>query len=268
MQGFCIVVLAAAIVKEFVPAVASSGKTEQTNAMRKTAAAPGFTGSENRSKPGANDAKSPVGSKGENVSKGGNGSNDASFVPHKIYSVPGFARCFDDNNDLQLAAAIELGIPPIADRDEAEARKDELVFIGSNPYFVVEKAGSSIPYLVPRAAVLLQDIGAAFFDSLQVKGIPLHKPLVSSVLRTEEDVARLRRHNSNAVANSCHRYATTFDICYNRYATVAPPDTPRRAVSNDTLKWVLSEALLDLKSAGRCYVKYEKKQGCFHITAR
>lgn len=39
-------------------------------------------------------------------------------------------------------------------------------------------------------------------------------------------------------------------------------------VSADTLKLVLSEVLRDLRKADRCYVKYELKQGCFHITAR
>ena len=43
---------------------------------------------------------------------------------------------------------------------------------------------------------------------------------------------------------------------------------PLQDVSADTLKMVLSEVLRDLKQAGRCYVKYELKQGCFHITTR
>jgi prophage antirepressor-like protein len=34
------------------------------------------------------------------------------------------------------------------------------------------------------------------------------------------------------------------------------------------LKWVLSEVLRDFREAGRCYVKYEVKQGCFHLTTR
>ena len=64
-------------------------------------------------------------------------------------------------------------------------------------------------------------------------------------------------------------YGTTFDICYNRYTTVSDPDgAPRRAVRNDTLKWVLSEVLRDMRDNKRCYVKYEVKQGCFHITVR
>lgn len=55
------------------------------------------------------------------------------------------------------------------DRADAERRKSELVYVGSNPYFHVDKLYSSIPYLVPRASVLLQDIGRNFFDSLQIK---------------------------------------------------------------------------------------------------
>lgn len=101
-----------------------------------------------------------------------------------------------------------------------------------------------------------------------MKGVPLHQIIVTSVLRSEEDVERLRRHNLNASENSCHRFGTTFDICYNRYRTVQTELSPRRAVSNDTLKWVLSEVLRDMRTAGRCYIKYEVKQGCFHLTVR
>ena len=56
---------------------------------------------------------------------------------------------------------------------------------------------------------------------------------------------------------------------YNRYKTVENPDgPPRREVRNDTLKWVLSEVLRDMRESGRCYIKYEVKQGCFHMTVR
>lgn len=191
------------------------------------------------------------------------------IIKHKINSVPGFSRTFPDNNDVQLVAANSHGVEPVSDRDEAERRKKDLVFVGASPYFHVDPLKSSIPYLVPRAAVLLNDIGRAYYDSLQIKGIPLHQIIVTSVLRTRNDVEKLRGHNSNATENSCHLYGTTFDICYNRYKTVSPSEgRPRRAVRNDTLKWVLSEVLRDMREANRCYVKYEVKQGCFHITAR
>ena len=189
--------------------------------------------------------------------------------PHRIRSVPSYAVAFPDTNAVQLVAAQQWGVTPVRDREDAESRKRELVYIASSPYYHVDPLYSSIPYLVPRAAVLLQDIGQAFYDSLYVKGVPLHKLIVTSVLRSQEDVMKLRRRNGNATENSCHLYGTTFDICYNRYKTVEYPDGPsRRQVRNDTLKWVLSEVLRDMREQGRCYIKYEVKQGCFHMTVR
>ena len=188
---------------------------------------------------------------------------------HKIRSVASYAEAFPDTNGLQLTAANRWGVMPVRNREDAETRKRELVYVGANPYYHVDPLYSSIPYLVPRAAVLLQDIGQAFFDSLYVKGVPLHKVIVTSVLRSQEDVTKLRRRNGNATVNSCHLYGTTFDICYNRYKTVENPDgPPRREVRNDTLKWVLSEVLRDMRQQQRCYIKYEVKQGCFHMTVR
>lgn len=194
--------------------------------------------------------------------------SEGSLTKNKILSVPGFSKTFPDQNDVQLVAAQKWGVKPVSNRADAEKRKSELVYIGSNPFFHIDKLNNSIPYLVPRASILLQDIGRNFFDSLQCKGIPLHKIIVTSVLRTTEDVARLRQRNSNATLNSCHLYGTTFDICYNRYMTVEAPGENRRAVRNDTLKWVFSEVLRDVREANRCYIKYEVKQGCFHITVR
>ncbi len=194
--------------------------------------------------------------------------DDGKEVRHRIFSVPHFGNTFPDQNDVQLLAATEHGVSPVEDRPDAEKRKGELVYVGSNPYFFVDNLKSSVPYLVPRASVLLQDIGRAYFDSLQMKGIPLHKIIVTSILRTKQDVERLRTHNGNATQNSCHLYGTTFDICYNRYKTVETDEQPRRSVRNDSLKWVLSEVLRDMRENGRCLVKYEVKQGCFHITVK
>ena len=184
--------------------------------------------------------------------------------------MPSYNAAFPDVQDVQIQAARRWGVRPVKNRRQAEERKSELVYVGCNPFFDIDPAmRSSIPYLVPRASTLLQTIGENFLDSLNVKGVPLHKIIVTSVLRTEEDVARLMQHNGNASEQSCHRFATTFDICYNRYTTVSPPDGPeRRKVQNDTLKWVLSEVLRDLRQEGRCYIKHEIKQGCFHITVR
>ena len=186
----------------------------------------------------------------------------ATNAPHRILSVPNYKTAFPDSQSVQIVAAERWGVKPVKDREDAENRKKELVYVGESPYYHVDRLSSSIPYLVPRAAVLLQDIGQAFYDSLYVKGVPFNQLIVTSVLRSMDDVARLQRHNQNATERSCHLFGTTFDICYNRYHPVA------QYVRDDTLKWVLSEVLRDKREEGRCYVKYEVKQGCFHMTVR
>ena len=181
---------------------------------------------------------------------------------HRILSVPNYKAAFPDSQSVQIVAANKWGVKPVKNREDAEARKKELVYVGESPYYHVDKLNSSIPYLVPRAALLLQDIGQAFYDSLYVKGVPLNQLIVTSVMRSMEDVKKLQRHNGNATDNSCHLYGTTFDICYNRYHALD------QEVRNDTLKWVLSEVLRDIRKQDRAYIKYEVKQGCFHMTVR
>ncbi|MBF1504944.1 DUF5715 family protein [Prevotella pallens] len=183
-------------------------------------------------------------------------------VKHRIIGVANYDKSFPDSQYVQLESSKKYAVKAVLNRQDAELRKKELVYIGSNPFFVVKRLSSSIPYLVPKASILLQDIGRNFFDSLQVKNIPLTKLLVTSVLRTKEDVRKLRRYNHNATENSCHLYGTTFDIAYNKYSPIT------RSVRDDTLKWILSEVLNDLRKQGRCHIKYEKHQGCFHITIR
>lgn len=181
---------------------------------------------------------------------------------HRIRGVTNYQTTFPDSQSVQIVAAQKWGVRPVKNREDAENRKKELVYVGESPYYHVDRLSSSIPYLVPRAALMLQDIGEAFYDSLYAKGLPFHQLIVTSVLRSMDDVAKLQRHNPNATEQSCHLYGTTIDICYNRYQPLT------REVRNDTLKWVLSEVLRDKRNEGRCYIKYEVKQGCFHMTVR
>lgn len=264
LQTFVCVTLVLALVRCVFPSVAGDYSDKQTAAVEPTDSLKNDTIAEENqvvvSKAEDKLPAQPVNSRFFNP--------DGSLVKNRIFSVPGFSKTFPDQNDVQLAAAEKHGVKPVANRQDAEHRKSELVYIGSNPYFHIDKLNNSIAYLVPKASVLLQDIGRNFFDSLQCKGIPLHKIIVTSVLRTKEDVDKLRTRNFNATTNSCHLYGTTFDICYNRYKTVQALGENRREVRNDSLKWVFSEVLRDLRDAERCYVKYEVKQGCFHITVR
>lgn len=189
--------------------------------------------------------------------------------PRNIRGVISYKRSFGDLNEKHLGIARAIGIPPLASRQEAETLKDRLTPIATNGLYAVDSLTHSIPYLVPGAARLLDSIGSRFLDSLASKGLTPYTVTVTSVLRTRDDVKRLRRRNGNASMNSAHFYGTTFDLSWKRFRKVEDPDgRPLQDVGADTLKMVLSEVLRDLKREERCYVKYELKQGCFHITSR
>ena len=189
--------------------------------------------------------------------------------PRNIRGVVSYKRTFNDLNEVHLQTARAIGIAPLADRTAAEAMKEQLCLIGSNAYYSVDSLTHSIPYVIPGAARLLDSIGINFLDSCANKGLNPNRIIVTSVLRTQHDVKRLRRSNGNASDNSAHAYGTTFDVSWKRFEKVEDEDgRPLQDVSADTLKMVLSEVLRDLKAANSCYVKYELKQGCFHITTR
>lgn len=189
--------------------------------------------------------------------------------PRNIRGVISYRRSFPDLNDRHLAVAQTIGITPLSNREEAESMKDKLVHIASNEYYTVDSLTHSLPFLIPRSGELLQTIGSNFLDSLTAKGLNPNQIIVTSVLRTQDDVKRLRRRNGNASENSAHFYGATFDISWKRFKKIEDEDgRPIQNVSSDTLKLVLSEVLRDLRQAEKCYIKYELKQGCFHITAR
>ena len=197
------------------------------------------------------------------------------LFPNKNKSVKikdlNYASLFNDRNDVQLKAAARFGIKqPLKSRAAANMVKDGLVRIEDNSRYSVAKLTYSVPYLTKGAAELLDMIGQNFLDSLESKGLNQNKIYVTSVLRTQEDIKRLQRSgNTNAISNSAHCYATTFDIAYAYY--------DRRwfknfryceSVEPETLKMVLGEVLRDLRKQKKCYVKYEVKQRCFHVTTR
>lgn len=189
--------------------------------------------------------------------------------PRNIRGVISYKRSFGDLNDVQLKTAKKIGIRPIQSRDDAEMLSGKLDEITPCDWYDMDSLTHSIPYLIPQASSLLDTIGVNFLDSLECKGLNPNKIIVTSVLRTKDDVKRLRRTNGNASLNSCHFYGTTFDVSWKRFTKVEDPDgRPMQDVSADTLKLVLSEVLRDLRKQDRCYVKYELRQGCFHITAR
>ena len=294
LKGFCLVVIALGVIRAVFPSVAMTTDERRTadsirvveDSTRMAMVSAQETASESAKKDASaqkttektaqtaekSTPKETASAKKPSETQGSRFFNaDGTVSRHRILSVSSYSEAFPDAQEVQIASAHKWGVSPVLNRQEAEERKAELVYVGSNPYFFVEPLNQSIPYLVPKALVLLQDIGRNFLDSLQVKGLQSHKIIVTSVLRSQEDVGRLRRYNRNATENSCHMYGTTFDIAYNRYLPVeetARPYSKLGTVADVRLKQVLSEVLRDLRREGRCWVKYEVRQGCFHLTVR
>ncbi|WP_455628293.1 DUF5715 family protein [Parabacteroides chinchillae] len=184
----------------------------------------------------------------------------------RIWYDGSYNRDFKDLNDVHLAEAQRLGIEPVSSREEAEKASKKMEEIETNDYYEVEELKHSIPYLIPQAADLLEDIGKNFQDSLYNLNAPKYKILVTSVTRTVDDVKRLKRRNFNSSVNSAHQYGTTFDVSWARYTKIDEKDTLN--IDKDRLKMVLASVLRDLHRQNRCFIKHERKQGCFHITVR
>lgn len=176
-----------------------------------------------------------------------------------------YPRIFNDLNDTQLIAAQANGTPHVLTIEELEVGKYGLQHIETNKLYQVDPLTHSSPYLVDKAKELIDDMGEAFQDSLFNRGYDRrHRFIVTSVYRTQDHIKRLRRSgNVNASQNSCHQYGTTVDITYMRF------DKPEEHFATDIkLQQLLFQTVYDMHQAGRCYVKYERKQACLHITVR
>lgn len=186
-----------------------------------------------------------------------------SCASHRSAVPETFPFQFSDPNPHQLAAAKQYGIEPLEDRSELKRVKRRLKLVEECEYYVVDPLTHSVPYLTPEAAKLLKDIGKRFQKKLKKHKMGKYKIIVTSVLRTKEDVRKLMKVNSNAVANSAHCHATTFDLSYRRFKHVEGGEAKAAQ-----MKYLLGEVLDELRDKGRCYVRYETKQTCLHITVR
>lgn len=171
---------------------------------------------------------------------------------------------FNDKNDVQLQAAQAIGIDPIESYKDAYNINQPIVEITSCDEYTLDSLSHSLPYLIPKAATLLKDIGKAFTNTVVARGGKECRMIVTSVLRTNTSIAKLRRRNRNATDMSCHVYGTTFDISWRRFHH----SDSTYIMSTEDLKNILGEVLYKMREDGRCYVKFERKQSCYHITTR
>lgn len=175
------------------------------------------------------------------------------------------SKLFNELNDEHLSVANRDGQKPITDEASAWRNCRGIELVESDSTFFIDELTHSYPYLRPHAAALLREIGHRFRDSLRARGGGEYRLKVTSLLRTDAKVRKLRRVNRNAVSESAHCYGTTFDISYSKFICDNSNGTRR---SFENLKNLLAEIVNDLHEEGRCLVKYEYRQACLHITAK
>ena len=179
-----------------------------------------------------------------------------------------YVSIFNDSQDRQLPAAKKRAFKgaPLADRKSLQPvlESQRLVMVQSCPTYKIAPLTHSVPYLTPSAKMELDAIAADFSEKVKQEGLPECRLLVTSLLRTKEDIKDLKRINKNAVTNSAHLYGTTFDISWRSF----PCTGKGRKADSDAYLRLLAEVLKDHRTSKKVYVKYETRETCFHITVR
>jgi hypothetical protein len=217
---------------------------------------------------------------------------DGIFQPLPLLSFAEETALRRFSNAQHLARARALGVPRGSSDDRLLAFESEgrLARLETGPYYVVRQTGRQA-LAVPHVAAMLDELGRRFQMRLADLGSPPFRFEVSSVLRTAEDQATLRRVNPNAaLGESTHEFGTTVDILYSAFSAPAAPTIAftlpheardlepslrrhadvalervagRRALE---LKAVLGKALLEMQNQGRVLVTIERLQPVYHVT--
>jgi hypothetical protein len=140
----------------------------------------------------------------------------------------------------------------------------KLVELKSNSFYIVDTMFYSYPFLIPSAVKLLDEIGLAFQKKMVNTKMQDARFIITSALRTNQSVKRLRKRNANATKFSAHLHGTAFDIAYDEFLS---NDQPTFAEIN-CLKDILAETLIEFKLNEKCWVTYEVNQACFHIVVK
>ena len=164
-------------------------------------------------------------------------------------------------------------------------------------YYVLQKGRG---LLAPAAIEALDLIGERFHALLAEEGLPPARFIVTSAFRSPADQASLRRVNRNAArGTSSHEFGGSFDITYRRFAAAQAQAAPQSYAIGEGLAprlvgdlsarlaqrevdWskaavvhharayqaALGRVLVELQEEGRTYTLRERRQPCYHVTAR
>lgn len=158
------------------------------------------------------------------------------------------------------------GIAPLKLVRDIQATVDsgKLVPIVPTEFYILDTMWYSFPFAVPQTKAFIDTIAGRFQAKLVNTDLSGVRFVVTSVLRTKSSVARLVRHNRNAIRNSAHLHGTTFDLSYATYDFKRPVTIAEA----EYLREVLAQTLFELRKERKCWVTYEIFQTCFHVVTR
>ncbi|MEX1182712.1 MAG: DUF5715 family protein [Gemmatimonadota bacterium] len=216
---------------------------------------------------------------------------DALLLPVPLLTPAQEAALLRYGNAEHLQRALALGVRAADAGQVAALRADgRLVQLeDSTDLWVVRELEHSAPYVTPDTRALLVRIGTTFHERLADLGLPAYRLEVTSVLRTPDLQADLRRTNANAAAASSHEYGTTLDIAYSSFAAPADIDMSFETAGAEWLEGrlerigaamletagarksrelqaILGIVLAELQNAGDVLVRLERQQPVYHIT--
>lgn len=175
----------------------------------------------------------------------------------------------NDLNDIHLLHAQTNGLKRILTSNEEFYREKDsllkssvLVEVVSNRFYQIKVLKHSLPYLIPEAVDMLNEIGYLVELRLSEKRKKPVRMMITSMLRTEDEQSKLEHHNHNATEHSAHLYGTTVDISYKDFYN---PENGTILSSYDGVQ-VLTKVLIEMRKECKLLVVRERKQACFHVT--
>jgi hypothetical protein len=163
---------------------------------------------------------------------------------------------FKDNvetHNLGLKSGV---IKPQKELADLEKLKDKgvLIELKTNEDYIISEMDFSRPYVVPKVELFLDKLVAIYKSELGELNYVRFE--ITSATRSRRSARQLMGNNVNAITNSAHLKGKTIDISYVRFG------------NNTAQLDALIRAIKKLREEEKCYVKYERSQGCLHITVR
>jgi hypothetical protein len=190
-----------------------------------------------------------------------------------------------DVNAEQIATARNLGVRASGEEEIARLRREgRLVALeDSTRWWILRDLDYSVPFVTPDTKEMLTEIGRHFHARMDSLGLPRYRMQVTSVLRTPETQADLRKANSNASQTvSAHEFGTTLDVSHVRFAAPDPAALATSSPAMQTeeialleeeaktnavvLQAELGRVLAKMRDEGKLRVMMERRQPVYHMT--